>query len=59
MVRFPSKRSTRGRLTSAMCEFLAFINLCNLVGPLWKVPGLLGLAMRRCPFYHVLIAFYY
>ena len=28
------KRSTRGRLTSAMCEFSAFINLCNLVDPL-------------------------
>ena len=33
MVRFPSKTSTREILTSAMCEFSAFIiNLCNLVG---------------------------
>ena len=29
--RLPSKRSTRGRLTSVMSEFPAFINLCNLV----------------------------
>jgi len=32
MVRFPSERSTRGRLTYAI-EFSDFINLCNLVHP--------------------------
>jgi len=33
VVRFPSERSIRRRLTPAMCEFSAFINLCNLVDP--------------------------
>ena len=33
MVRFLFERSIRGRLTSAMGEFSAFINLCNLVDP--------------------------
>ena len=34
VVRFPSERSTGGRLTPTMCEFSTFINLCNLVNPL-------------------------
>ena len=33
MVRFPSERSSRGRLTPAMCEFSNFINSCDLVDP--------------------------
>jgi len=33
VVRFPFERSTRGRLTSAMCDFSTFINQCNLVDP--------------------------
>jgi len=33
VVRFSSERSTRGRLSSVMCELLAFSNLCNLVEP--------------------------
>ena len=31
VVKFPSERSTRGRLTFAMCEFSAFIHSGNLV----------------------------
>jgi len=33
VVRFSFKRSTGGRLTPMMCEFSAFVNLCNLVDP--------------------------
>ena len=36
VVRFPSERSSRGRLTPAMCEFSNFINLYNLVDSLGR-----------------------
>ena len=42
VVGFPYERSSRGRLTPVMCEFLNFINSCNLVDP----PG-------RCPVFVV------
>ena len=33
VVRFPSERSTGGRVTSAMIEFSDFIDSCNIVHP--------------------------
>ena len=58
VIRFPSERSARGRLTWAMRDFSAFIDSCNLIDPPLEGATSLGLAMKLFQCYRALTGFF-